>query len=217
MATFMSLPAEIRCRIYKYHFSGHRVSYQHREENAADEIINWENRSCVALFLACKQVFLESRPVFWQETVINLGHLISTAYSTFCCPVTDPKLIVHAFISTNEIILDDLSRIIGALTNLRSLSLRDGESAYDFNVAAPKGKVATKEGEDFTMEFPGRMIGQEELDGDETFLAPMFRSIIKAWNLTGRSFVLLADVHITRENHWGVVAVSGFNILELHC
>ena len=165
MSTFLGLPLEVRRSVYQYHFSGVRMSYQHRKTPRS----TWSDDSCVRIFIVCKQTIEESQPIFFEEARINLRNFINLLYGSFSCPVTNPKLIKHAYIDIGSLYregtffdCDNFSRVVAAMPNLNSLVLRILDAQYGFEGGVFENGNLHAAQKTFITQMPGRMIGKDE-------------------------------------------------------
>lgn len=158
MATLLSLPAELRQRVWRHHFRGLIVCYEYR---TTYERINFSDTdSIVRLFLVSRQVYREAEPAFYQEVLIDISNLFNAAYSTWSCPVTDPTRIQNARMKWDDWDAPDVSRILHRLTNMRSLTYTSTDTAYSFqlNVREPRHDLFGQEEIGQILKSPLKMI-----------------------------------------------------------
>ena len=141
---------------------------------------------------------MESRPVFFDLAQINLLTLINQSYCTFCCPVNDPKLIKHAYINVDAQDCSNLSRVITALPNLKSLAFYTCEASFYLEHTDLKGGLLSESGEKSISEFSGRILARQD-DGtgsQDGSYAQAVSSLIAAWKDRQRDFALSAEVMV---------------------
>ena len=155
MAAVLSLPAELRQRIWRYLFQGVTAIHKPQDSDIADYS---KERSLGSIFVVSRLISGEARAIFLEEARINIDNLFGSFRGEWSCPFIKPNLIRHAYWDFDDLVVDCSGALLEQLTNLKSLDFFGGSLGYHFHIDSVRDNRLNEGAVDFILSRPENML-----------------------------------------------------------